>query len=97
MSDNFYKTIGVQNNIILRGQPLIGSNAKLNPLFLVEGSSCDVELKNALEKTNKVVESLATQLKSLTKEIEQLKKSPAPATPPVTNNNKPSAKPVTKI
>lgn len=103
MSDNFYKTIGVQNNIILRGKPLLTPDAKVNPSFIEKQSSSDVELKTSLDKTNKEVESLTNQLKYLSKEIEQLKKStvqvvnnkPVPA-PPAPVVNKPSAKPVTR-
>lgn len=93
MSDNFYKSIGVQNNIILRGQPLLLQNAKMNPVFV--DASTD-ELKISLEKTNKEVDVLKSQVQTLLKELTALKSS-APATKPaVVAPTKPVAKPVVK-
>ena len=93
MSDNIYKTIAIQNNIVIRGQPLLVDNAKINPVF--------VEKPPSTESLEKDVIALKTQLQMLSKELAALKSATKPAAPahvpPLTNKPapvKPAAKPV---
>lgn len=72
--DAFYKTLGVQNNLTIRGAPLLVEKSKINPIFLNEISSND-----EMDCLKQELKELRADYESLKEVVKQLANAPVPA------------------
>lgn len=87
MADQMFKSLGVANNMTLRGQPFLVDN-RINPVFL--NNNENDALRSEIGTLRGEIEALKKQVHALeNKPVPVAAVAPKPAVKPVVNNTTP--------